>query len=131
MENAGTSFDIFVKQHINVDEQERRPVCPFKTCGECNTAYSEACYTCEFAKEAYKEEIEELRQHLEQEALVEKALQKVKEKRKGAKVFCVCCGAQKRTLRKWKNVYICSDCWKIKERIGEERFKKALMGEET
>lgn len=53
-------------------------------------------------------------------------------KRKGAKVFCICCGAGKRSpLRKWKNVYICSDCWKIKERIGDERFKKALMGEET
>lgn len=53
-------------------------------------------------------------------------------KRKGAKVFCISCGAGNRVpLRKWKNVYICSDCWKIKERIGEERFKKALMGEET
>ena len=62
--------------------------------------------------------------------LVEKALHKLKEQRKGAKVFCVSCGAQKRTLRKWKNVYICSDCWKIKEQIGEERFMKALKGEE-
>ena len=50
----------------------------------------------------------------------------------GAKVFCICCRAGERSpLRKWKNVYICSDCWKIKEQIGEERFKKALMGEET
>lgn len=81
-------------------------------------------------REECKEEIDELRQHLDQEALVEKALQKVKEKRKGVKVFCVGCGAQKRTLRKWKNVYICSDCWKIKEQIGEEQFLKALKGEE-
>lgn len=64
------------------------------------------------------------------EELLEKALQKVKEKRRGVKVFCVGCGAQKRTLRKWKNVYICSDCWKIKEQIGEEQFLKALKGEE-
>ena len=64
------------------------------------------------------------------EELLEKALQQVKEKRKGAKVFCVGCGAQKRTLRKWHNSYLCSDCWKIKERIGEEQFLKALKGEE-
>ena len=59
--------------------------------------------------------------------------------RKGAKVFCISCGAGKRSpLRKWKTnrrtgdaIYICSDCWKIKEQIGEERFEKALMGEET
>lgn len=51
-------------------------------------------------------------------------------KRKGAKVFCISCGAGKRSpLRKWRNVYICSDCWKIKERIGEEQFMKALKGE--
>lgn len=57
----------------------------------------------------------------------------------GAKVFCICCGGGKRSpLRKWKTnrrtgdaIYICSDCWKIKERIGEERFEKALIGEET
>ena len=47
----------------------------------------------------------------------------------GAKVFCICCGGGKRSpLRKWKNVYICSNCWKIKERIGEEQFEKALRG---
>lgn len=64
------------------------------------------------------------------EELLEKALRKVKEKRRGAKVFCVGCGAQKRTLRKWHNSYLCSDCWKIKERIGEEQFLKVLKGEE-
>ena len=66
------------------------------------------------------------------EELIDMALRKLKEKRKGAKVFCISCGAGKRSpLRKWKNVYICSDCWKIKERIGDERFEKALIGEET
>lgn len=64
------------------------------------------------------------------EELLEKALRKVKEKRKGAKVFCVGCMAHKKTLRKWKNVYICQDCWKIKEQIADERFEKALRGEE-
>ena len=49
--------------------------------------------------------------------------------RKGAKVFCISCGAGNRApLRKWKNVYICYDCWKIKERVGEEQFLKALKG---
>ena len=63
------------------------------------------------------------------EELLERALQKLKENRKGAKVFCISCGAGNRIpLRKWKNVYICSDCWKIKERIGEEQFEKALRG---
>ena len=60
-----------------------------------------------------------------------------KSRRVGAKVFCICCGAGKRSpLRKWKTnrktgdaIYICSDCWKIKERIGEEKFMKALKGE--
>lgn len=54
----------------------------------------------------------------------------------GAKVFCICCGGGKRSpLRKWKTnrrtgeaIYICSDCWKIKEQIGEEQFEKALRG---
>ena len=50
-------------------------------------------------------------------------------KRKGAKVFCISCGSGNRVpLRKWKNVYICSDCWKIKKQIGDERFEKALRG---
>lgn len=61
--------------------------------------------------------------------LVEKALQKLKEQRKGAKVFCVSCGAQKRTLHKWHNSYICSDCQKILRNVGEEQFIKALKGE--
>ena len=64
------------------------------------------------------------------EELLERALRKLKEKRKGAKVFCISCGAGNRvSLRKWKNVYICSNCWKIKERIGEDQFEKALRGE--
>ena len=49
----------------------------------------------------------------------------------GAKVFCVSCGAQKRTLRKWHNSYLCVDCWKIMQNVGEEQFIKALRGEES
>ena len=62
--------------------------------------------------------------------LVEKALQKLKAKRKGAKVFCVGCGAQKKTLRKWHNSYLCTDCYKIMQNVGEDRFIKGLKGEE-
>ena len=63
--------------------------------------------------------------------LVDKALQKLKAKRKGAKVFCVSCGAIKRTLRKWHNSYLCTDCYKIMENVGEEQFIKALKGEDN
>ena len=62
--------------------------------------------------------------------LVDKALQRLKEKRKGAKVFCVSCGAEKRTLRKWHNSYLCTDCYKIMQIVGEDRFIKSLKGEE-
>ena len=63
------------------------------------------------------------------EELLEKALQKVKEKRRGAKVFCVGCGAQKRTLRKWHNSYLYIDCYKIITNIGEGQYINALKGE--
>lgn len=62
--------------------------------------------------------------------LVDKALQKLKAKRKGAKVFCVSCGAEKKTLRKWHNSYLCEDCYKIMKNSGEEKFIKALKGED-
>ena len=65
---------------------------------------------------------------LNKDELVDKALQKMKEKRKGAKVFCVSCGAEKRTLRKWHNSYLCTECYKIMENSGEEQFIKALKG---
>lgn len=63
--------------------------------------------------------------------LIDKALQKIKAKRKGAVVFCVSCGAKNRTLRKWHNSYLCTDCYKIMENSGEEQFIKALKGEES
>ena len=62
--------------------------------------------------------------------LIDKALQKLKAKRKGAKVFCVSCGAVNRTLRKWHNSYLCTDCYKIMKNVGEEQFIKVLKGEE-
>ena len=68
---------------------------------------------------------------INKDELVEKALQNLKAKRKGAKVFCVSCGAQKRTLRKWHNSYLCTDCYKIMQNVGEDRFIKSLKGEEV
>lgn len=54
-----------------------------------------------------------------------------KQKRTGARVFCVACGAHGRVpLRRWHNSYICNDCWKILQKVGEEKFIKALKGEE-
>lgn len=53
-----------------------------------------------------------------------------KKKRTGAKVFCVSCGAVNRTLRKWHNSYLCEDCFRIAKNVGDEKFIKALKGEE-
>lgn len=33
---------------------EREPFCPFGTCGYCNMAYSNHCYHCDYAVEAYE-----------------------------------------------------------------------------
>jgi predicted RNA-binding Zn-ribbon protein involved in translation (DUF1610 family) len=52
-------------------------------------------------------------------------------KRKGALVFCVACGAINRTLRKWHNSYLCTDCFKIAQNVGDEKFIAALQGKET
>ena len=137
MENAGADFNThnlsndfvndmfrrYVERHISVDDQEKTPVCPFETCGECNTAYSDSCYTCEFAEESFQKMLD--------------SIYKKTDPRTKARVFCVACGASKRSpLRKWKTnrktgdaIYICTECWKIKERIGDEAFMKALNGE--
>ena len=47
-----------------------------------------------------------------------------------AKVFCVSCGAVNRTLRKWHNSYLCIDCYKIAQNVGDKKFIAALKGEE-
>lgn len=75
---------------------------------------------------------EQLEEQLKQkEELLDSAYKKLQAKRLGAKVFCVGCGAQKRTLRKWHNSYLCSECYKIMENAGEEKFIKALEGKES
>lgn len=61
------------------------------------------------------------------EELLDKAMTKLKAERKGARVFCVRCGAGKRTpLRRWHNSYICNECWKILKVVGEEEFQKEV-----
>ena len=66
-------------------------------------------------------------QQVEVDLKIDNILQKRKEKRVGARVFCVSCGARKRTpLRSWHDVYICENCWKMKNAIGEDAFMKKL-----
>ena len=60
---------------------------------------------------------------------INKILRQKKERRVGALVFCVGCGASKRTLRKWHNSYLCTDCFKIMKNVGEEKYIQALKGE--
>lgn len=54
----------------------------------------------------------------------------LEKQRTKAKVFCVGCGASKRTLHRWHNSYLCSECYKIAHNDGDEKFIKALKGEE-
>lgn len=61
---------------------------------------------------------------------IDKLMKERQSKRKGALVFCVSCGAVKRTLRKWHNSYLCTDCYKIAQDVGDEKFIKALKGED-
>lgn len=61
---------------------------------------------------------------------VDRIMKERQSKRKGALVFCVACGAKNRTLRKWHNSYLCTDCFKIAQNVGDEQFIKALKGEE-
>lgn len=48
------SFEEFVRRAITVDEEKTEPFCPFSTCGYCSVAYSDQCYQCMYAREAYQ-----------------------------------------------------------------------------
>lgn len=61
---------------------------------------------------------------------VERRIKERQSKRKGALVFCIACGAINRTLRKWHNSYLCTDCFKIAQNVGDEKFIAALQGKE-
>jgi len=65
----------------------------------------------------------------EKEQEIERLMKERQAKRLGAQVFCVGCGAKKRTLRKWHNSYLCVDCFKVASDLGDERYIKALKGE--
>ena len=54
------------------------------------------------------------------EELVDAALLNLKRQRKGAKVFCVGCGAINKTLYKYGKVYLCKDCKKKMEERNKE-----------
>ena len=66
---------------------------------------------------------------INKEEIIENALKRIKEQRKGVPIFCVACGARQRTLHKWHNSYLCEDCFKIMKNVGEEKFISALKGE--
>ena len=65
---------------------------------------------------------------LNKDEIIEQAILHLKEKRKGAPVFCVACGARQRTLHKWHNSYLCKDCFQIMKDVGEEKFIAAMKG---
>ena len=50
-------FEKFVQKIIESEETE--PFCPFGSkwfgCGYCDCAYSESCYSCKYAHDAYNE----------------------------------------------------------------------------
>ena len=111
-------FKRYVEERIDIPDADKHPVCPFSFGGECNTAYSDACYDCIHAKEAFQKQLD-------------KAYTDAQAKRGTPRIFCVACGAGKRTpLRKWHNSSICAECWKILQVIGEEEFIKRIKGDE-
>ena len=69
---------------------------------------------------------------IEQKEEIDKAIDRILNEKKinrtGARVFCVACGAGKRTpLRKWHNSYICYNCWTMMKVLGEEKFKEYVL----
>lgn len=133
MENAGTRSEVSpdaireeYKEEIEELRQHMAPKERFRT-----YTLSEEFVEKQFEKYKKRHSDEDERTQRENYQKTLDGIFQNKSKRVGAKVFCICCRVGERSpLRKWKNVYVCSDCWKIKERIGEERFIKALRGEE-
>ena len=138
MENVGTNSDLSpdaireeYKEEIDELRQHMAPKERFRT-----YTLSEEFVEKQFEKYKERHSDEDERTQRENYQKTLDGIFQNKSKRAGAKVFCICCGAGKRSpLRKWKTnrrtgdaIYICSDCWKIKEQIGEEQFEKALRG---
>ena len=111
-------FQNYVDSILELNSNDE-PLCPFLIGGECYILAEQrkegACLKCEMAKLSYNEQLRHM------------ARRKLKGYSKGAPVFCVSCGAGKRTpLRKWYNSYICENCWKLLQAIGEDAFLDRL-----
>jgi hypothetical protein len=128
------TFEEYVNRVLTADEEDSEPTCPFfGNNGECyvdRRAPGEGCIDCKWAKQAYDslspEEIKKLYSKEIQE-MADRIMAERKEKRKGARVFCVRCGALgKRTpLRKWKkDLYLCENCFKIMNAVQEEKLNE-------
>lgn len=120
MASAGVSFEKYVEEAMKRFPNE--PLCPFPDGGECYIQEKERnCKDCVYAKSSY-------------EKFLKIVIEESKNLRyddhhrlRGAKVFCVSCGAGNRTpLRKWKNSYICENCWKMLQVIGEDEFLERI-----
>lgn len=116
------TFEQYIDKVLTADEMDSEPVCPFPANnGECyadRRAPKVGCISCEWAKKSYdslapdeirklySEEINEMANHMIHERKV---------MRKGAKVFCVRCGSlgTRTPLRKWNDLYLCNNCYKI------------------
>lgn len=55
------NFDSWVAEAVNAPQEEKEPFCPFgsKTFGGgcCDVAYTDHCFHCEYAMEAYKQRL--------------------------------------------------------------------------
>ena len=117
-----SKFIAYVDKVLTANEQNPEPICPFPlNNGECyvdRRAPGEGCIDCEWAKKSYQALTVEDAQRIFADEIKEKAdiiMQKMKEKRRGAKVFCVRCGSlgTRTPLRKWNDLYLCDSCYKI------------------
>lgn len=125
MENVGVSFERYVGEAVKRFPNE--PLCPFPDGGECHIPQEErSCLECDFAKSSYQKFVE----------IVIKESENLRydshHRLRGARVFCVACGAGARTpLRRWKNSYLCEHCWKMLQVIGEEAFIERIQNGEN
>ena len=116
MENAGVSFDIYVDMATKRFPNE--PLCPFPDGGECYIQEkARNCRECVYAKSSYEKFLNIVIEQSRNLKFDERG------KLRGAKVFCVKCGAGPRTpLRKWMNSYICENCWRNMQLITDTQI---------
>ena len=124
------SFKDYVDKVLTSDEEDPEPTCPFPANnGECyvnRRAAGEGCIDCEWAKQSFEsltpEEIKKLYSSEIQE-MADHMMAERKARRKGSRVFCVRCGAlgNRTPLRKWNDIYLCENCFKIMNAVEEEK----------